>query len=643
MKQQTFYRFFFFCKIFSGLLLFLLLSHVKASGQGLPSAPKKMIETGIENWNNIYGANVKARGWTYEGVIKTEKQRNEIVLQMTKTSNNWFPSGDVKKPALMTAFRITDDPSVKNTAITAWQDMIRSKVKIGQHLVKIKWTKGSLPFTSICVTDENSVVYDNMLSNTAYTDHNSVCFDYRIGNFLQTKYEDMDFGEIKAELKIKCVGGKPICDKSCNSKIALGEIKINCNVETKGNCCQLTWSYGWATGLKSIKVGVDGFSIEVGGILGSSGQGEGSCTECCPDNVTTETKTESQKQTDKTAEELKMIIETIRKLLEGLFNNVSNLAQKEEIRSIINSLPPATPLMPVQTPGGSVGVDGPQKVRTISIKTLSGEVVDVKVPNIIRPGDQISGSVVTKPNSSTLQGAVVDVENNKTNVKDKIFKFIVPAGLASIPFLIKNEKGETLGMTEIPVNRPNIPTPGNHVTLPPRQIEITPPHAPGSFAPMNYCQPGEPLTINGFFDGNASNTKVSINNIPCEIITESNTASFVNIPVTLTAGRASLTIQEGGVTQTMPIQVITTNLSANKTTLTKAAKAEIKFTVSGLDGLKLADNHFKMQLTNQSPSNISFNSETGNIITRNITESDVKNGVYNFTTTVTGISTALLL
>jgi hypothetical protein len=168
---------------------------------------------------------------------------------------------------------------------------------------------------------------------------------------------------------------------------------------------------------------------------------------------------------------------------------------------------------------------------------------------------------------------------------------------------------------------------------------MPPQHPPGSFAPMNYCQPGQPLTINGNFDGNAANTTVSINNIPCEIIAESDRGSFANIPANLPAGKASLTIQEGGVTQTMAIQVITTSLTTDKSTLRKGAKAEIKAIVSGLENLKLADNHFTLQLTNQSPANITLKSETGNTITRNITESDVKDGVYSFTTTVTAIST----
>ncbi len=284
---------------------------------------------------------------------------------------------------------------------------------------------------------------------------------------------------------------------------------------------------------------------------------------------------------------------------------------------------------------GSLGTSGPQQVATISVKTLSGEVVDVKVPNIIRPGEQITGSVA----SSTLTGAVIDAQDKQTGLSEKFFKFIVPAGLASIPFLIKDKNGAELAHGEIPVNRPNIPAPGNIITVPPQQIELTTPHAPGSFAPMNYCQPGEPLTINGFFDGNASNTTVSINNIPCEIIAESSTGSFIRVPENLPAGKASITIQEGGVTQATPIQVVTTNLSSNKKLVQKNTRAKVTATVNGLENLDLNNNNFKIDLTNGTPAVIQFREANTTIISRDIISSNVKNGSYTFTTDITGIST----
>ncbi len=288
---------------------------------------------------------------------------------------------------------------------------------------------------------------------------------------------------------------------------------------------------------------------------------------------------------------------------------------------------------------GSAGVSGPQTVSIISVKTISGEVIDVKVPNNIRPGDKITGSVVTKTPSSTLEGAVIEIDGKQTNVKDKLFKMLVPAGLASIPFIIRDNNGAELARTQIPVNLPNLPTPGNNVTVPANQIPMPPQRSPGNFAPINYCQPGVPLTINGSFDGNAANTNVSINNIPCEIIAESDRGSFVNVPPDIPAGRASLSIQEGGATQTMYIQVITTNLTANKTVVQKNTKATVTATVSGLENLDLNNNNFRLELTNASPAIIQFRGVNTTTISRDITNSNVKNGTFHFTTDITGTAT----
>lgn len=293
----------------------------------------------------------------------------------------------------------------------------------------------------------------------------------------------------------------------------------------------------------------------------------------------------------------------------------------------------------ISAPGGIAGNDGPQKIRAISVKTISGEVIDVKVPNNIRPGDRITGSVAAKTPSSTLEGAVIEIDGKQTNVKDKLFRMLVPAGVASIPFILRDNKGAELARTQIPVNLPALPMPGNNVTVPPQQIEMPPPRSPGDFAPMNYCQPGEPLTINGSFDGNASNTKVSINNIPCEVLAESDRGSFVQVPADLAAGRASLTIQEGGVTQTIPIQVVTTSLSANKRVVQKNTKAKITATVSGLENLDLNNNNFSIELTNSSPGVIQFREGTTTTISRAINSSNVKNGTFSFTADITGTAT----
>ena len=268
----------------------------------------------------------------------------------------------------------------------------------------------------------------------------------------------------------------------------------------------------------------------------------------------------------------------------------------------------------------------PQKLRTISVSTLSGEVVDVKVPNNIRPGDQITGSVVPQKTSSTLQGAVVDVQDKKSDLKNKLFTFIAPAGLASIPFLIKDNAGKILGTTEIPIN----------ASISPQQSGMQKPSAPGNFTPNIFTQPGQPLTITGNFDGNAANTNISINNIPCEKIAESPSVTFILSPANLPPGQATIKIEEGGVSASMPIQVVTVNLSTDNPVMQRNGKATISIKIDGAENLDLEKNHYQVELTNHSPGIVSIRGANSNTLTWDLNSSNTKNGSARLTAKLIG-------
>lgn len=48
-----------------------------------------------------------------------------------------------------------------------------------------------------------------------------------------------------------------------------------------GNCCRVTCNFGYASGFKSVKVGANGVTIEVSGILGVSGTFSRTVKACC--------------------------------------------------------------------------------------------------------------------------------------------------------------------------------------------------------------------------------------------------------------------------------------------------------------------------------------------------------------------------
>jgi hypothetical protein len=69
---------------------------LETGAQELPTTPRRLVEASIENWNETYGAHVKAVNWSYEGTIRSEEQRNQILAEMTDPKSG-FKTAKVKK------------------------------------------------------------------------------------------------------------------------------------------------------------------------------------------------------------------------------------------------------------------------------------------------------------------------------------------------------------------------------------------------------------------------------------------------------------------------------------------------------------------------------------------------------------------
>ena len=266
------------------------------------------------------------------------------------------------------------------------------------------------------------------------------------------------------------------------------------------------------------------------------------------------------------------------------------------------------------------------------VKVSPDQHLQFRLPNDIRSGDMITGTVIesnvnnlpeTKKNAATLEGMVIEIDGKQTKLSNRIFSFIVPAGLTSIPFLIKNSSGQIIERGQIPV----FPQTANNMQAAANGM---------NFNPGVICQPGEPLTISGNFDGNAANTNVSINNILCEKIAESPREIFVLSSANLPAGQAIIKIEEGGVSKSMPIQVVTVNLSTNKPVIQRNGKATISVNIDGAENLDLEKNHFRVVLTNHSPGIVSFRAANSNTLNWDLNNSNTKNGSARLTTQLIG-------
>jgi hypothetical protein len=97
---------------------------------------------------------------------------------------------------------------------------------------------------------------------------------------------------------------------------------------------------------------------------------------------------------------------------------------------------------------------------TYSMAVSKDQKVNFRFPLDMRSGDRITGSVVEEKKNnaaevnkipSTLQGVVIEIDGKQTKLSNRLFSFIVPAGIASLPFLLKNSAGEVIQQGQLPV------------------------------------------------------------------------------------------------------------------------------------------------------------------------------------------------
>lgn len=220
--------------------------------------------------------------------------------------------------------------------------------------------------------------------------------------------------------------------------------------------------------------------------------------------------------------------------------------------------------------------------------------VTVNLPDDIRMGDTISGTVLVEPagrneaerqrNSDTLSGYVIEartVEGEVVDIKTvegevvatqappnsrgRRFLYAVPAAVGVSGLLLRDRSGRTLSRTGFPV--------GSQVTSPgPADLPVL-------------AQAGRPITINGNFDGDASNTQASIGGSPAPIIAESPRTAVVQAPPQ-PLGPSAITVNENGTQSRGELRNLRVALSAPKTSLVRGETTMVSVQVSGLEGIK---------------------------------------------------------
>jgi hypothetical protein len=202
--------------------------------------------------------------------------------------------------------------------------------------------------------------------------------------------------------------------------------------------------------------------------------------------------------------------------------------------------------------------------------------IAVYLPDDIRAGDMISGTVMMEPagdtdavrasSNATLQGMVIEIDGKQTRVSSSKLLLTIDAEGGLIPIILRDSSGRKVaisGSNALPSNAPATPQP-----------------------PVGRVSPAaKPLSIPGNFDGNAENTRVTLNGQPINIIAESPRQAIFDCPVGMT-GPVDIIVTDPNGVASARTNLVGISLSAPKTNLLRGERTVIKVEVMGLQGLR---------------------------------------------------------
>ncbi|MGB3008602.1 MAG: hypothetical protein WBC06_18950, partial [Chitinophagaceae bacterium] len=220
-----------------------------------------------------------------------------------------------------------------------------------------------------------------------------------------------------------------------------------------------------------------------------------------------------------------------------------------------------------------------QKGLTTAIFSTEFGKIKMYLPDDIRPGDLISGTVVTEPNGNSTK----QIKKNLAELSN--YTFSIDGSKYSIDdrqgwsWQLKQDRKMTASLELI--NKSGVVT-----ALLPLQLKESVKQASSTRCVIpSHALTGSPMRISGNFDGDAANTKVSINNQQAAILAESPGDCFVSFPLSAT-GTQTIRVNENGKEPCLKnISAVDLQVSVPKTNLLRGEKTTLTVAVSGLQNL----------------------------------------------------------
>ncbi len=248
-------------------------------------------------------------------------------------------------------------------------------------------------------------------------------------------------------------------------------------------------------------------------------------------------------------------------------------------------------------------------LRKTTFTTDRGEV-SVYLPNMLKKGDRISGTVMAEPagkndrqwekNKAALKGYVMEVQeapDNTATIDKDFFNWIIPTAISGgvLHFVLKDEKGKTVAIEEMSVAEQGpAALLSDKLTIPRAIVE-------GSLVPSR----------SHVYDGDLMNTRIKVGDRPAFILAESPREAFFVCPEDI-LGPLTVLVVEGNEVQKATTNVLSIDMMADKTTFSRGEKSEITIVVKGLDGMSVP---VPLNVVNESPGIVSLSGGDDQTIT----------------------------
>ncbi len=224
-----------------------------------------------------------------------------------------------------------------------------------------------------------------------------------------------------------------------------------------------------------------------------------------------------------------------------------------------------------------------EKGLTTAVFNLPQGKIKVYLPDDIRQGDVISGTVTATPDGKNEK----QLERNLSE--------LIKYSIALYGVKLTIERATTIIRFMVPTDRPmqvaiELLSVGGtksvqQLSIPTRPVSEQKP-APAQCALPDHVLVGTHMMIPGPFDGNAANTQCSIGNQPATVIAESPRTCIVDFPQQANGMQATQVKEEGQQPCTKNVSGVQMDVSAGKLNLVKGEQTYIEVSITGLQSLQ---------------------------------------------------------